>query len=110
MPTYVILYKFTEQGRRNARQTVEQAYAVRKRDEERGFHIRGIYWTQGSSDLVAIVDAPNEQAIMASLIAIGSAGNVVSETMRAFDEEEMEQILGLSDEYADLMPRPEEAL
>jgi uncharacterized protein with GYD domain len=87
---------------------VEHAYENRKRDEERGFHIRGLFWTQGSYDLVAVVEAPSEQAIMGSLIAIGGAGNVVSETLRAFDEEEMEQILGIADEYASL-PRPEVA-
>ncbi len=99
MPRYVVLYKFTERGRKNARGTVEHARDVRKRDKDRGFEIHGLYWTQGDYDMVAIVEAPTEHAMMASLLAVGGAGNVMSTTLRAFDEEEMEEVLGVADNY-----------
>lgn len=105
MPKYVVMYKFTERGRKNARSTVEHARDVRKRDEGRGFKIHGLYWTQGDYDMVAIVDAPTEQVMMASLLAIGGAGNVMSTTLRAFDEEEMEEIMGIADNFTYDDPR-----
>jgi uncharacterized protein with GYD domain len=58
--------------------------------------VLGHYWTQGRFDLVTIVEAPNEEAMMAGLFSIAEAGNVHSETMRAFTDEEMSRILAQS--------------
>ena len=93
MPTYVVLYTFTDQGRKNAKETVERSRQARQENEQRGFQVRGLYWTQGQYDLVTIVDAPDEQAMIAGLFNIAGAGNVKSETLRAFTEEEMAQAL-----------------
>ena len=94
MQTYVILYRFTALGRRYLRRSVEQAAEVRKLNEQRGFKIQGLYWTQGRYDLLASVEAPSEQALIASLVSVNEAGNVSSETMRAFTEAEMLEALG----------------
>ncbi len=93
MPHYVILYRFTEQGRKSVKDTVKRAAEVRRRNEERGFKILGQYWTMGSYDLVAVVDAPSDEAVMAGLLGITEAGNVTSETLHAFTDKEMEEIL-----------------
>jgi uncharacterized protein with GYD domain len=93
MPSYVVLYKFTEQGRKNIKQSVERTRQVREENEKRGFKVHGLYWTQGQYDLVAIIDAPDEAAMMGGLFNINMAGNVASETLRAFSEAEMEQIV-----------------
>jgi uncharacterized protein with GYD domain len=92
MPHYVVLYRFTDQGRKNVKETVKRAAEVRKRNEERGFKVLGHYWTTGRYDLVTVVDAPSEDAMAAGLMGIAEAGNVSSETMRAFTDAEMEQI------------------
>jgi uncharacterized protein with GYD domain len=94
MPMYVVLYRFTALGRRDIRGTVERAAEVRKRNEARGLTVHGLYWTQGQYDIVALVEAPNEQEMMGSLVHVAEAGNVSSETMRAFTEQEMATILG----------------
>jgi uncharacterized protein with GYD domain len=93
MPTYVILYRFTGEGRKNVKDSVKRAEEVRKQNEARGFKVLGHYWTQGRYDLVAIVDAPSEEAMVAGLFNIAEAGNVASETLRAFTAEEMRRIL-----------------
>ena len=93
MPHYVVLYKFTDTGIQAARETVARAKENRRANESRGFKIDGLFWTQGAYDLVAIVEAPNEKAMMVGLFNVGAAGNVRSETMRAFTEDEMEGIL-----------------
>ena len=92
MPHYVVLYRFTEQGRKNVKDTVKRAAEVRKRNEERGFKVLGHYWTTGRYDLVTVVDAPSEDAMAAGLMGIAEAGNVSSETLRAFTDAEMGQI------------------
>jgi uncharacterized protein with GYD domain len=93
MPRYVILYRFTDQGLKSIKETVNRAADVRKMNEERGFKVIGTYWTQGHYDIVSIVDAPSEEAMNAGLFAIAEAGNVHSETLRAFDEAEMSRAL-----------------
>ncbi len=94
MPAYVVLYRFTDQGRKNIKNSVKRAQEVRKENEQRGFKVVGHYWTQGRYDLVTIVEAPSEDAMMTGLFGISEAGNVSSETMRAFTDEEMQKILG----------------
>ena len=61
---------------------------------EAGFRVLGHYWTQGQYDLVVTVEAPSEEAMLAGLFAVAEAGNVVSETLRAFTDEEMQRALG----------------
>jgi uncharacterized protein with GYD domain len=90
MPTYVVLYKFTDEGAKNAKQTVQQTSQTHTENTQRGFTIQGLYWTQGQYDMVAVVDAPDEQAMMAGLFNVAGAGNVRSETLRAFSESEMQ--------------------
>ena len=93
MPHYVVLYKLTDQGIRNIRQTVERARESQEESERRGFTVREIYWTQGQYDLAVIIDAPDEQTMMAGLMNIGAAGNARSETLRAFTLQEMEEVV-----------------
>ena len=94
MPTYVVLYRFTDQGRKNIKDTVKRAEEVRRENESRGFKVLGHYWTQGRYDLVTVVEAPSEEAMMSGLFSIAQAGNVASETLRAFSDEEMQSSLG----------------
>jgi len=92
MSHYVVLYRFTDQGRKNIKDTVKRAAEVRRRNEERGFKVLGHYWTTGRYDLVAVVDAPSDEAMMAGMLGIAEAGNVSSETLHAFTDKEMEGI------------------
>lgn len=93
MPTYVVLYKFTDAGAKNIKGTVQRARESRAENEQRGFTVHGLYWTQGQYDLVAVVEAPDEQAMLGGLFNIAAAGNVRSETLRAFTEAEMAQVI-----------------
>jgi uncharacterized protein with GYD domain len=94
VPTYVVLYRFTDDGLKNIKDTVKRAREIRAENEKRGFKVVGTYWTQGQYDLVSIVDAPSEDAMLAGLFNIAETGNVHSETLRAYSEAEMEKALG----------------
>jgi uncharacterized protein with GYD domain len=93
MPRYVVLYRFTDQGLKSIKDTVKRAADVRKANESRGFKTIGTYWTQGQYDIVSIIEAPDEESMNAGLFNIAAAGNVHSETMRAYDESEMQKAL-----------------
>jgi len=51
------------------------------------------YWTVGSYDMVTVFEAPDEEALSAHLLEIGSLGNIRTTTLRAYDEQEMSGIL-----------------
>ncbi|MGZ6392430.1 MAG: GYD domain-containing protein [Ktedonobacterales bacterium] len=93
MATYVVLYKFTGQGLKDIKNTVQHANEARAENERRGFKVLGLYWTEGRFDLVAVVEAPDEHAMLAGLFNVASAGNVRSETLRAFNTDEMQGVL-----------------
>ena len=93
MPTYVALVNYTDQGIKGIKDTVQRARAVRAEMEQRGARMVSMYWTQGRYDLVAIMEAPDEQTASAALLRVASGGNIRTETLRAFDEAEMEAIL-----------------
>lgn len=95
MPTYVVLYRFTDQGLKKIKDTVKRARETRAENERRGFKVIGTYWTQGQYDLVSIVEAPNEDAMLSGLFNIAEVGNVHSETLRAHTDAEMEKALGV---------------
>ncbi len=93
MANYVVLYRFTEDGAKNIRDTVKRAGKIRQENARAGFKILETYWTQGPYDMVAVVEAPSEEAMMGAMLNIVAAGNVTSTTLRAFDATEMSRIL-----------------
>ena len=93
MPTYVTLMTWTEQGVRDVNATVDRSEHARQAIQQMGGRMSTIYWTQGSYDLVAVTDFPDEETATAFMLSIGKLGNLRSETLRAFSAEEMRRIL-----------------
>jgi len=93
MATYIVMYNFTPEGAKGIRESVKRTGRIRQDNARVGFKIRDIFWTQGAHDMVAIVDAPSEEAMMGAMLNIIGAGNVTATTMRAFDATEMGRIL-----------------
>ena len=93
MATYIVMYNFTPEGAKGIRESVKRTGRIRQDNARVGFKIREIFWTQGAHDMVAIVDAPSEEAMMGAMLNIIGAGNVTATTMRAFDATEMGRIL-----------------
>jgi uncharacterized protein with GYD domain len=93
MPTYVTLMKWTEQGVKTARETVNRGEQARQAIEGMGGRLHTTLWVQGAYDVVAIAEWPDEDSAMAFLLATGMQGNLRTETMRAFTAEDMQRIL-----------------
>jgi uncharacterized protein with GYD domain len=93
MATYISLTSFTDQGIRSVKDTSKRADAVRDLGKKFGVTVKELYWTLGSYDVVAIFEAPDDASMTALGLAIGSAGNVRTQTLRAFTQEEMNGIL-----------------
>ena len=94
MPGYVVLYKYTQKGLADVRGDFERSIGRKEAAEKRGFRVIGIWYTMGQYDCVAVVEAPDDQALAAGLLAGGAAqGYYTTQTMRAFSEEEFAAIV-----------------
>ena len=93
MPTYVTLFRLTDQGIRTVKDTVTRTRENVAAVEKAGGKTIAAYYTQGRYDIVSITEAPSEETAMAFLFGMNKAGNVRTETLRAFSLEEMEKIL-----------------
>jgi uncharacterized protein with GYD domain len=93
MPTYVTLLNWTDQGIRNYGETTQRSAAFATALEALGGQLVNMYWTVGPYDLVAVVEAPDDEAATAALLQVGGLGNVRSTTLRAFDRDEIDRIV-----------------
>ena len=93
MPRYVVLVNWTEQGLKNVKQTLQRTDSGGEIAQKHGLKLEQTYWTVGAYDMLTIFEAPDEEALSAHLLEIGSLGDVRTTTLRAYDEQEMSAIL-----------------
>jgi uncharacterized protein with GYD domain len=94
MTTYVSLINWTDQGIREFHESTHRAEEFVKLVESRGGRVRELLWTVGEYDLVSVVDFPDEEAGVATLLQLSAAGNVRTRTLRAYSSGEMSAIIG----------------
>ena len=93
MPTYVVLYKLTDQGIKNIKDAPQRMEEGIKALEAMGGKVIGIYSVMGEYDYVGIGEMPNDEAALTLALAMGSEGNVRTTTMKAFPKEEFAEIV-----------------
>ena len=93
MATYIVLTSFTDQGVRSVKDTAKRADGVKELAKKFGVTTKEFFWTLGSYDVVAIFEAPDDASMTALGMAIGSGGNVRTQTLRAFSREEINGVL-----------------
>ena len=93
MPTYISLLRFTQQGIETIKDGPSRLDAARKAYEAVGARLKEFYLVTGRYDAVVLSEAPNDETVAKLALALGSRGNVRSETLRAFTEAEYRSIL-----------------
>jgi uncharacterized protein with GYD domain len=93
MPTYALLLRWTDQGRRDAATLPDRAQQVFQHFREMGGREIGHYLTMGRYDQIALVEAPDDETIARFAVMIAGRGNVLTETMRCFSMDEMRGLL-----------------
>lgn len=93
MPHYVSLVKWTDQGIRTIKDSPKRAQQVKQWAKEMGGSI-WIWYTMGKFDLVAISDFPDDETAQKFLYMLGSQGNVRTQTMKAWNDEEAAKLIG----------------
>jgi len=94
MPTYIALLKWTGQGIGNVKDSPSRLDAGRKAFRKIGVKIKDTYLTMGRYDLVCMVEAPDDEAFATAMLTLGSQGNVQTETLKAFTEDQYRKICG----------------
>ena len=94
MPAYIALIDWTDQGARNFKDTVDRYDAAQSAFEGLGVRFTDVRWTLGAHDIVATIEAPDDESLAAALLAIAEQGNIRTTTLRAFTGDEMRTIIG----------------
>ena len=97
MATYIALIDYTDQGIRGIKDSPERAIHFAEQARRHAVDVKDLFWTSGKHDGVLIMEAPDDKAVSALMLSLGRGGNVRTHTMRAYDRDEMEQILGNTD-------------
>lgn len=95
MASYVTLYNFTDQGIGAVKQSPARLKGAIQAAERAGMKVLCAYYTEGPYDLMVVSEAADEKAATAFTLGIGAQGNVRSMTMRAWNPEEFEEIVGM---------------
>src|SRR6266511_610944 len=93
MATFVVRAGFTDQRIRNVKETISRAEAFKDMARKSGITVKDLYWTLGQYDVIAVCEAPDDEAATALSLSVCSRGNVRSQTLRAFSFDEMKTIL-----------------
>ena len=94
MAGYIVLGKFTKQGAGKLKEFPGNIKAAKAAAEEMGIRHVGVWVTMGTYDIVGIIDAPDEETAAAFVLRMAQWGDVTTQTLRAFSEEEFAQVVG----------------
>jgi len=93
MPMYIALVNWTDQGVKAVKESPRRSAAFRQMATEMGCTVHGVFFTIGRYDIALRLEAPDDTTISALMLKVGQLGNVRSETMRAFTEEEFAAVI-----------------
>lgn len=87
MTTYIVLSSFADRAFRGRKDSIDRAHAVREMAQKMGSCVRHIYWTTGGHDVVALLDAPDEEWVAKFALALGHTDNVRTQILSVQREE-----------------------
>ena len=93
MATYITLLKFTEQGRKTIKEGPSRLEKAKQLARSMGGELKSFYLVQGHYDAVTISEAPSDEVVTKFALAIGALGNIRTETLRAFTEDEYRKLV-----------------
>jgi len=93
MPTYITLINYTPKGIENVKESPNRLDAAKKVFKTMGAELKEFYLVMGRYDIIMVTEAPNEETVAKIALALGSLGNVRTESFRAFKENEYRKIV-----------------
>ena len=93
MATFITLMNFTQKGAENIKGGPTRLDQAKKMFSSKGAEIKEFYLVMGQYDAVVITEEPDDATAAGIRLAVGALGNVSTETLRAFTEEEYRDII-----------------
>ena len=93
MATYISLLRYTQQGIQNIKESPARLDKAKQAFRAMGGELKEFYLVMGRYDAVVVSEAPDDETAAKLALAIGSAGAIRTETLRAFPEEEYRKII-----------------
>ncbi len=93
MATYIMLHHYTQKGIENIKQSPARLEAAKEALKAMGAELKQFYLVAGQYDIVTVIEAPDAETIAKCALALASKGNVTTETLRAFTEDEYRKII-----------------
>ena len=93
MATYITLLRYTQQGIENIKEGPARLDAAKQLFSSMGAELKAFYLTTGRYDAVVVAEGPDDETVVKLALTIGGQGNVRTETLRAFTEDEYRSIV-----------------
>jgi uncharacterized protein with GYD domain len=94
MPNYISLMRWTQQGVAKVKDSPNRLDAGRKAFKEMGVEIKQVHMTMGRYDLIMLLEAPTDDVVAKALLSLAALGNVQTETLKAWTEDDYRRITG----------------
>lgn len=94
MATFILLANYTDSGFRHIKNSPKRLDAARDAASKLGAQLKDFYLCMGGHDIVAIVEAPNDETMAKFVLSLAGVGAVRTTTLKAFDEQQYRQLLG----------------
>ena len=93
MSTYISLISLTQKGIENIKDSPDRLNKAKALFKAMGAELKQFYLVTGRYDMVVVSEAPNDETVAKVALAIGAAGAIRTETLRAFTEDEYRKII-----------------
>jgi uncharacterized protein with GYD domain len=93
MAHYIALMRYTAQGIGKVKDSPSRLDAARKAAESMGGKISAWYLTMGHHDAVLVCEFPSDEVCAKFMLSVSSLGNITTQTLKAFTEDEYRKII-----------------
>lgn len=93
MAKFITLINYTQEGVEEFEGIPDRLERARALAEEMGGELEEFYLTLGQYDAVAITEVPDAKSHTAGVVTLSKQGTIETESLRAFDEDEMGEII-----------------
>jgi uncharacterized protein with GYD domain len=93
MPTYILLSNWTQEGIQKVKESPKRLDRIKSALRKAGGKMKAFYMVMGRYDLVAVVEAPDDETVARLALTIGASGAARTETLKAFTEDEYRKII-----------------
>jgi uncharacterized protein with GYD domain len=94
MGIYISLINWTDQGVKNVKESPGRLDAGKAVAKKYGCELKQFFMTIGAFDMVAVMEAPDDESAAKFALTLASGGNVRTTTLKAFDEATYRKIIG----------------